>query len=96
MRFVYDGLTPSDFSREVLALSTERLFVVSCGEVGWSDLGEPRRLIAALTENGADNPWAVADTCNKCGLTREQIVTLSGQGKSSNTLHEPVMVILSS
>ena len=96
MRFVYDGLDPSDFSREVLALSTERLFVASCGEVGWSDLGEPRRFIAALTENGADNPWAVADACNKCGLTREQIVTLSGQGKSSNTLHEPVMVILSS
>ena len=92
MRFVYDGLDSSDFSREVLALCMERLFVASCGEVGWSDLGEPRRFIAALTENGADNPWAVADACNKCGLTHEQIVTLSGQGKSSNTLHEPLML----
>lgn len=96
MQFVYDSLDPSDFSREVLALSTERLLVASCGEVGWSDLGEPRRFIAALTENGTDNPWEVADACNKCGLTREQIVTFSGQGKSTITLQNPLMVTLSS
>lgn len=51
-RLVYDTLDPADFSKEVLALSTERLLVESCGEVGWSDLGEPRRFIEALTENG--------------------------------------------
>lgn len=85
MRALYDGLNrdvPSDFSRQVLALSTERLLVANCGEVGWSDLGEPRRFIAALTGNGDENPWGVAEICNKCGLTREQIVTLSGNGKS--------------
>jgi mannose-1-phosphate guanylyltransferase len=92
MNVLYDGLDPSDFSRGVLALSTERLFVASCGAVGWSDLGEPRRFIAALVENGVENPWAVTDTCNKCGLTREQIVTLSGQGESSTSVHEPVML----
>ena len=80
MQLVYDGLNASDFSRDVLALSTDRLLVTSCGEVGWSDLGEPRRFIAALTENGIEDPWAVADVCNNCGLTREQIVTLSGHG----------------
>jgi hypothetical protein len=80
----------------VLALSTERLLVASCGEVGWSDLGEPRRFIAALAENGNDNPWAAADICNKCGLTHEQIVTLSGQEKSSTPLQEPVMLTSSS
>jgi len=76
---VYRNLDPSDFSRKVLSLSTEKLLVASCGEVGWSDLGEPRRFIAALTEHGAENPWEAAETCNKCGLTRDQIVTLSGQ-----------------
>jgi len=77
MQLVYDALDPVDFSRAVLALSTERLLVASCGDVGWSDLGEPRRFIAALTENGVENPWETTDICNNCGLTRDQIVTLS-------------------
>ena len=96
MQFVYDGLDSSDFSREVLALSTERLLVTSCGEVGWSDLGEPGRFIAALTENGNENTWAVAELCNKCGLTREQVITLSGHGKAAVSLNEPEIVASSS
>jgi mannose-1-phosphate guanylyltransferase len=94
MQVIYDGLNqfaPADFSRQVLAVSTERLLVVSCGEVGWSDLGEPRRFIAAVAGKGDENPWAVADICNKCGLTHEQIVTLCGQEKGSTPLQEPVM-----
>lgn len=77
MQSIYDRLNPSDFSRKVLALSTKKLFVASCGEVGWSDLGEPRRFISALAENGQENPWTTADICTRCGLTREQITTLS-------------------
>lgn len=78
MQSIYSDLDPSDFSRKVLALSTERLRVASCGDVGWSDLGEPRRFISALAENGQENPWTTADICTRCGLTREQIATLSG------------------
>jgi mannose-1-phosphate guanylyltransferase len=96
MRVIYDSMTSSDFSREVLAVSTDRLRVASFGEVGWSDLGEPHRFIAALAENGSENPWAATDTCTKCGLTNEQIVTLSGQEKSSASFHEPVMLSSSS
>jgi mannose-1-phosphate guanylyltransferase len=92
VQVIYDTMASSDFSREVLAVSTERLRVASCGEVGWSDLGEPRRFIAALVENDSENPWAETDTCTKCGLTHEQIVTLSGQEKSSASLHETVML----
>lgn len=88
MQLVYDTLGTADFSKEVLALSTERLLVASCGEVGWSDLGEPRRFIEALADNGAENPWAVADTCNQCGLTREQMVTLSGNGGAKAAIEE--------
>lgn len=95
MQFVYDGLHPSDFSREVLALSTERLLVASCGEVGWSDLGEPHRFIAALAENGTEDPWACADICQKCGLTREQIVTLSGHVDSAASHGEEVTLVSS-
>ncbi len=83
MQCIYHGLHPADFSREVLALSTERLLVASCGEVGWSDLGEPRRFLAALTENGADDPWATTDICSMCGLRREQIATLTSHGDTN-------------
>jgi mannose-1-phosphate guanylyltransferase len=83
MQIIYDTIASSDFSREVLAVGTERLLVTSCGEVGWSDLGEPGRFIAALAENGEDNPWALTDMCTKCGLTHEQIATRSVQEKSS-------------
>lgn len=88
MRLVYDTLDAADFSKEVLALSTERLLVANCGEVGWSDLGEPRRFIEALTENGPENSWTVGDLCNKCGLTREQIVTLSGHNDAKAAIEE--------
>jgi len=90
MQVIYDTMAPSDFS-EVLAVSTERLRVASCGEVGWSDLGEPGRFIAALVKSGSENPWAVADTCTRCGVTHEQIVTLSGQEKSNASLHETAL-----
>lgn len=92
MQVLYDSMVPADFSREVLAVSTERLRVANCGEVGWSDLGEPRRFIDALAENGNENPWTVTDICTKCGLTHEQLVTLSSQEKSSASLHQPVIL----
>lgn len=88
MRLLYDTLDPADFSREVLALSTERLLVANCGEVGWSDLGEPRRFINALAENGSENSWAAADICNRCGLTHEQIVTLSSQSSATSMVED--------
>lgn len=84
MRSLYDALHPYDFSSTVLVQSTERLLVASCGDVGWSDLGEPRRFIAALTENGAENPWTTSDTCSKCRLTRSQIVALAGRNGSGS------------
>ena len=55
---------------------------------GWSDLGEPRRFIEALTENGVENPWALADTCRRCGLKREQLIALSRPGNSKIAYEE--------
>lgn len=92
MHSVYAGLDPTDFSRKVLALSTDSLLVANCGEVGWSDLGEPRRFIAALTRNGVENPWATADVCNKCGLTRDQVVTLSGHEGTGTMRREEIIL----
>ena len=88
MRAVYDAIAPTDFSKDVLSLSTERLRVTTCGDVGWSDLGEPRRFISAMTENGTDNTQEVTSGCDKCGLTREQIATLSHSAVAAPTINE--------
>lgn len=57
MQRIYDQLPPADFSKQILAVSTEKLAVASLDDLGWSDLGDPRRLVATLFENGIENPW---------------------------------------
>jgi mannose-1-phosphate guanylyltransferase len=69
MRHVYNQLPAADFSKEVLSVSTEALRVASLGDSGWSDLGDPRRLITTLHESGIENPWVDSGTCSRCGVT---------------------------
>ncbi len=68
MPAVYETLPAADFSRRVLAMSTKRLAVVNLGDIGWSDLGDPRRLITTLSKRGIENPWVTSGSCNRCGL----------------------------
>ena len=68
MQSVYEKLPIADFSREVLSVSAEMLAVARLGDVGWSDLGDPRRLVATLTKRGIENPWVTSGSSNRCGL----------------------------
>jgi mannose-1-phosphate guanylyltransferase len=45
-------LTPGDFSKQVLSASTERLAVLRLGNVGWSDLGTPERVVSVMARSG--------------------------------------------
>ena len=67
MQSIYDRLPAADFSRSVLSANTEGLSVASLGDIGWSDLGDPRRLITTLFETGMENPWVSSGSCNQCG-----------------------------
>lgn len=67
MEGIYDQLPISDFSKLVLSVSTEMLAVASLGDIGWSDLGDPRRLITTLFTNGIENPWISSGSCMQCG-----------------------------
>jgi hypothetical protein len=49
--------TPADFSQLVLSGMPERLGVWCLGDVGWSDLGDPRRVMTVLDEAGIANEW---------------------------------------
>lgn len=58
MRAVYEGIGTADFSQSILSANPERLRVLCLGDVGWSDLGEPGRVMGVLAETGADYEWA--------------------------------------
>lgn len=58
MRAVYDGIEAADFSQSILSATSEKLKVLCLGDVGWSDLGEPRRVMGVLAETGGGLEWA--------------------------------------
>jgi hypothetical protein len=56
MHSAYDELSVADFSKLALSANTELLSVACLGDIGWSDLEDPRRLITPLFEAGMKNP----------------------------------------
>jgi len=56
---VYNTIAPTDFSRQVLCAATERLLALRLGNIEWSDLGDPYRVLVTLLEKNGDLPsWA--------------------------------------
>jgi mannose-1-phosphate guanylyltransferase len=53
----YDRIPSIDFSREGLAAQTPRLIVLRMVRTGWSDLGHPERVMAALQAAGLEPSW---------------------------------------
>ena len=54
---LYEQTAPIDFSRSVLSRLPGRLLVLRDGESGWTDLGNQRRVVQALTLSGMRPPW---------------------------------------
>jgi len=50
-------LTPGDFSKQVLSVSTEQLALLRLGNVGWSDLGTPERVVSVMARSGLRSHW---------------------------------------
>jgi mannose-1-phosphate guanylyltransferase len=57
MKALYGDLPAADFSKLVLSSATDRLGVFCLGDVGWSDLGNPSRVITTLSETGVQSDW---------------------------------------
>jgi mannose-1-phosphate guanylyltransferase len=64
LRNVYDKVPASNFSHNVLAASPSALTVMRARGLGWSDLGEPQRVLSALGSRegapGWENGWTDA------------------------------------
>lgn len=54
---IYERLGEVNFSHQVLALRPEKLAVIRVAGVRWSDLGEPRRVLASLDIAGVRPHW---------------------------------------
>jgi mannose-1-phosphate guanylyltransferase len=60
IRSIYQWIGETNFSSEVLERSAEKLLVMRVGDVGWSDLGEPDRVVGTLTNLGIQTEWMQA------------------------------------
>ena len=57
---LYSHIDDSNFSHQVLAARPEHLMVMRVGDVGWSDLGEPNRVLSTLARIGVQSEFAIA------------------------------------
>jgi hypothetical protein len=55
---LYSEIPSTNFSREVLAMRPANLAVLPVSGVGWSDLGNPRRVLATLSRARIHAEWA--------------------------------------
>lgn len=56
----YATIEETNFSHQVLSLRPQDLAVMRVGDVGWSDLGEPSRVLAALAQLGVQSELAAS------------------------------------
>jgi mannose-1-phosphate guanylyltransferase len=59
-RTLYSTIGESNFSHQVLANRPEDLTVLRVGDVGWSDLGEPARVLSTLARLGMETQLAMS------------------------------------
>ena len=57
---LYSRIGDTNFSHEVLAQRPQDLAVMRVGDVGWSDVGEPSRVLATLAHLGVQSQLAVS------------------------------------
>ena len=57
---LYSQIHDTNFSHEVLAARPQDLAVMRVGDVGWSDLGEPSRVLATLAHLGVQSQLAMS------------------------------------
>lgn len=57
VRSIYSWIGETNFSGEVLEKSSGELLVMRVADVGWSDWGEPQRVLGTLTNLGVQPAW---------------------------------------
>ena len=54
---LYSGIRATSFSHDVLSIQPNALAVLRASDLGWSDLGEPGRVLSVLERKGVQTEW---------------------------------------
>jgi mannose-1-phosphate guanylyltransferase len=57
LRALYSSIPTTSFSQDVMSLRPRDLAVLSASGLGWSDLGEPGRVLSVLEGKGVKTEW---------------------------------------
>ena len=68
MRDLYSGIPSSNFSQDVLSTQPNGLAVLRATGLGWSDLGEPGRVLSVLERKGVLTDWEFDPGCEDDGM----------------------------
>jgi mannose-1-phosphate guanylyltransferase len=60
VRSIYDWINETNFSGEILEKCVDELYVLRVGDVVWSDLGEPQRVLQTIETLGVQMDWMQA------------------------------------
>jgi len=63
LRRLYSGIPSTSFSTEVLSMRPNDLAVLCATGLGWSDLGEPGRVLSVLERRGVETEWGFKPAC---------------------------------
>lgn len=59
---LYSKLRAANFSQDVLSVGTRSLAVLRGKGLGWSDLGEPDRVLSVLKRKGLQTEWGFSSS----------------------------------
>jgi mannose-1-phosphate guanylyltransferase len=57
LRDLYSSIRPTSFSQDVMSARPRDLAVLCARGLGWSDLGEPGRVLSVLERKGVETEW---------------------------------------
>jgi mannose-1-phosphate guanylyltransferase len=63
LRRLYSGIPSASFSQDVMSVRPDNLAVLCATGLGWSDLGEPGRVLSVLERRGAETEWGFKPGC---------------------------------
>jgi mannose-1-phosphate guanylyltransferase len=68
VRDLYSGIRTTNFSQHVLSEQPNGLAVLRANGLGWSDLGEPGRVLSVLERKGVQTEWGFTPGCGDEGM----------------------------
>jgi mannose-1-phosphate guanylyltransferase len=74
LRALYSGIPTTSFSQDVMSLRPRDLAVLCASGLGWSDLGEPGRVLSVLEGKGVNTEWGFRAGRQPGRMTRTEAV----------------------